>query len=120
MTAFKQQEEDSEEVVKEKHESSFQSFERVISTPETVVKCLDDEDEQLLKLGIDVGAGTPTSEKEVIYLFKDQDEQIFSEPTPMYASSPSQRSVEEEQDAAEPTESHQNDSEKTSTYCGDQ
>ena len=57
------------EVVKEnKHESSFQSFERVLSTPDTVVKCAGDVE------GTEIGAssvGTPNSEREAVYLFKD-------------------------------------------------
>ena len=59
----------SAEVMKEdKHKSSFQSFERVLSTPDTVVKCAGDVE------GAELGAssaGTPNSEREAVYLFKD-------------------------------------------------
>ena len=76
-----------------KHESSFQSFERVLlSTPDTVVKC----DGEMMDAP---ESGSPNSEREAVYLFKDQDEQIFTEPAPVLAISPKQRSVEE-QDAA--------------------
>ena len=59
----------SAEVAKDnKHESSFQSFERVLSTPDTVVKCSGDVEGDEIAAS---SAGTPNREREAGYLFKD-------------------------------------------------
>ena len=56
---------------KDKHESSFQSFERVLSTPETVVKCDGDNREGTEMVASSSAGSPPTSEREAVYLFKD-------------------------------------------------
>ena len=59
----------SAEVAKEnKLESSFQSFERVLSTPDTIVKCYGDIEGAKIAAS---SAGTPKSEREAVYLFQD-------------------------------------------------